>query len=647
MPIDPPTALASLGERYPDTLVGLERFAPLLGQSSAALRARRSGSVEFPSPVGSEPRARFLLGELVEWAIDAGLTDRVVERRVTRFALECAVRACALAHRSRATNRFVGGVALCVAAGWRPETDDPGGLVRRLRVDDVPRWTAPLAPELVERGFEPDTHPAHDPRVRAATISWRGPDDDPSAAPVIPDDSPEAAAVVREMLALHGSDADPGRFARIVDLHVLPLLRAPGRPTSTTPRLLAATMAALAPVATGSLVCDPALGEGSTVIDLVERTRESALQTIGITARELDEVAWTIAKIRLGVRSIAHRLGEPGSDSLEPGALDERFDVVVCEPAARRRNYREWFRLCHALVHEGGTAIIAVPAEILGHDFPLGSWWDTEVEHVRSIVLTPRDRRRTKGEAWAVCALRSRPTDRIDVVLATESNDPDWVREESRRLSRASASRWIANRHALLPMNPAQIAAIASMERRGTVPTGRAIGLDVIRVEARPAAVADLVDDALGPWPKRRRPGRLDESPDAVMAMMAPIAPSSMPDETIAFATHPLHTRDDAPSAQDEVAARALRDVLRLRWLLDPDREVDVLLDPEPDPDPRIEEQRRKVRAVLGVDDVRAAIELDDADRGAIAGEATDEVRRALKRLGQRLSGTETRGRRS
>lgn len=639
-----PDALADLGARYPDTLVGLERFAHLLRQPSAALRVRRTAPGRFPSGVGSQPRSRFLLGELVEWSTASGITDDADVRRISRFALECAVRRCAVVHGSEATNRFVGGVATIVAAGWRPTTDDERALVRRLRTDPVPPWHAPLPPLLELRGFVPDPHPALDPRVRAATIEWRRDDGDQHPTFAIPDDAPEGVDVVRETLATWDTRRDLADFAGLVDDFVLQLLRSRERRSSTSPRLMATTMAALAPVGPGALVCDPATGEASTLIELVERTRAAGTQTIGVTGREILEWAWTIAKIRLGVRSIAHRLGPPGADSLVAGAFDETFDVVVCEPAVRKRNHREWFDLCRSLVGENGTAVLAVPAEILGSGFPLGSWWESTIRSVRTIVLTPRDRRRTRAEPWAVCALGPHHVEHLDVVIATESTGPEWVRDESRRMARLDEWRWIGNRHVLAPMNPPQIAAITAIGSGatiGSVTTGRDIGLEIVTVEAAPWPVAELVDAHLGPRPPRR-PSRLSTRPES--SGRASGEPSM---SMLAAPVYDMAAGASADPAAAPTRAEALADVLRLRWLLDPDPELDLLVGdgPAPGDEPRMDDQRRRVREVLG-GDPRELLELDPDRRGAIADEATDEVRRALKRLGQRLSGFETRGRR-
>ena len=627
-----PEALADLGRRYDDTLVGLERFARLLGLPSASLRARRPSNgdpearerpkVPFPTPVGTQPRDRFLLGELVDWAERAGQTDRTDRRRVARFALECAVDRCARGYGSEATNRFVGGVAIAVAAGWRADVDDRVDVIGRLRTDPLRPPDFELTTGLERRGFVPDPHPAVDVRVRAATIDWRGAVDDRMPTLAIPDHASEGVDVVREVLATWDTRRDLDDFARCIDGFVVQLLRTKDGPSSTSPRLLAATMASLAPVRPGALVCDPACGEATTLIDLVERTRSADWQTIGITGREKDERAWTIAKIRLGVRSIAHRLGEPEVDSLAPGAFEERFDIVVCEPAVRKRNYRDWFEMCRSLLDEGGTAVLAVPAETLGHGFPIGSWWSTEVEHVHRIVLTPRDRRRTRGDAWAVCALGPEIVDRIDVIVATESTVPDVVEMATRVMRTTGQWSWLPDPSALLPMNAAQfgeIAEIAEMDDRPRLRKPTSIGLEFLTIDARPGSVADVVDAALGPWP-RSRPGR-----EWVSISMR--SGGSRSDGVHASADEPSLRSFSTPypeglstsialggTGREEDVERALAAVDLLRWMVDPDAELDGL-------------------------------GLDPASRNALAQSATEEVRRALKRFSQRLRGQETRGR--
>ena len=595
--------LASLAEHYGDALVNLEQFATLSGVSVSGLRSRSSrddrdaDGPPFPGAVlRPSGGLEYRLGDLVDWLTSLGVVGAADDELVATWALDEAIARCTAELGADATVGLLGAGALAVAGGWRPDPDSgpKTSLVGQLRRTFTA--AAPASPSVptLPPGFVPDPDPATDPEVGRGLLAGL-----PSRSTRLVVADRVVAEVVRARMAVPG---DAG-FVEVVERRLLPRAGDPTARTRTTAPSDAELLVALADVRPGQVVLDPALGTGTTLIEAVRLTASrNGLQTIGVEGRELDPSTWLLAKVRFGLRGIAHRFGVPGADSLDDDSLTGPFDRIVTDPDPGSREVPRWCeRLVELLAPDGlavaqfgVTDVMPQPRSAFRR-----RWWSELLGTLAAIVVTTRASRVRSGVGFFVIRRNaSRP------VLFVQAHPPPPGRPDDER----SAPRdWCA--------------ALASVVTDGVARPERVT--PGWHGDAFVTPMHDLTLDSLGPvhWDdlevvrraKEEAHGRRSAAapePGLVMAMPA----DGETDREFVGRARPV-SKPGLPD--DPIRDEALRAVAFLRFL------VDVEAPP--------------------VDDVRFVV--SPKNRARYAAEATEEMRRALKRLEQRLRGEERRGR--
>jgi len=598
-----PYDLASLAAAYGADEVSLEEFARLAGlRSGSVLRMRRDRDPDFPAPIRSgQSRPDYTLGALVGWlrgvvdrsdgpgrgpALSIGSADPIeppdgtetAPGRAPRqwvmqeWALGAAARRCVAAVGADTAFGLIGAVALRLAAGWAPDLGPTApALVDQVR-GPLPAVAEPWAASLLPPGFVPDPPPAADRRVMAQLLD--GPDrrPDPSAVRASADPDPLeglAREVVRAWIHRPTAPAPaPDAFVELVEQTVARLASRSEKQRPVTGAVATDLLVALADLAPGQTLLDPAVGEANVLLraDAVTRRVGVDAQVLALAGRDIDPRAWMVAKVRLGLRGIAHQLGDPGCDSTERTQLDGAYDRIVAEPAGGIRSQRAWLtRLPHLLAPDG-IAVVAVPPERLLASAGVGRYWREDIQpHVAVAVLAP-----TLHGRQAIGAF----------VLRRDWNGPLMLLQIE-----------AVGAHTLAPGEHAADLLL----------TRFAVAGELVRRHLRGVAVGDGVTDGVAHRPLA------DLTVDALTPLRwedSKVLRSAVAEE---------------PSAQDRLD-RIRQDALALT------RRLRHYIDATADPD-------------------RAAPELDESTRAIFEDETTDEMRRALKRLEQRLGKDETRGR--
>ena len=405
-------------------------------------------------------------------------------------------------------------------------------------------------------------------------------------------------------------------------------------------------MVAVADPQPGDVIVDPACGQGSTFIRAIAQVGDErrARQQIGCVGREIEPNVWTLAKVRLGLRGIAHDLGEPG-DSLDSkgvdGALTKHgYSRFISDPGLGAQKLRRWTKRAIDLLADGGTGVLLVPADIV---FPAadgsarGEWWARLQPHIDAVVFTPTDD--------ALLVLR-RDADRRKLLI------------QIHRMTSAATIRRHEEEHpgvpipldvhdpSIAPFMPAQLRLAAqyvnmprAAEEKVDISTDDFVDcrtIDAITTMALgtprwadSAPVRNTIVEkpeekskehtlhAKVPRPEPTGQGhalRIPSRGSSSRRIMRGEISRQMRGSDVA-----AHADADVAAllaAEDELLTRARDAVELLRWLTDPE----AFLENPKQGDPRI--------------------------ASALEGLTTEEMRRALRRLQLRLEGRETRGRR-
>ena len=633
-----PHDLGSLAATYGDALVNLETFATLSGVTASGLRSRSRPSAtdesdprpQFPAPIVSSGRPQFRLGSLVEWLTPEGV-GTPDPAAVADWALGEALARCAAEFGSDVALKILGATALLARAGWSPDdlVADGGGAVRptpllaqvRAAVRSGER-RVPVGARL-PAGFVPDPDPITDPVVGRLLLedlpTGRG------SRPGVID------LLITEVVGLRQACADD-RFVAEVEERLVPGAGDTGRPgrrrtgrrlvsgggdpsarARMTPASDTALTVALVGVAPGHVLLDPAVGVANALVAAVDRTAApDGAQTIGVVGRELDERTWLLAKIRLGLRGIAHQLGAPRTNSLDDPTLTGPFDRIVVDPGDTRVRDR-WCDLVLRLLGPDGRAVARFGVDDVlppGRDAPERGWWERAAGVVAAIVVTARYPSSPSGSGMFVLTRDAGPNVLLAQVYAPPPSKPvdggptqeQWVEEVAGLVTAGLARGGAVVRDGWSGATFLTVLPELSTEAMG------GIARDDLE------SVRRWKEDFLGiahPDPEplfRKVLGAEAASDEDVMYASSPPPPSRRPLRS----KLPRKTRGDDPVRDEALAAVAF-----LRALLDPDAPIAD--------DPRL----------------RAAA----AERSRFAPDVTEEMRRALGRLERRLRGEERRGR--
>lgn len=625
-----PHDLASLAAAFGDALVGLERFAVLSGVAPSALRHRstRDDGPAFPSPiVTASGGSQYRLSDLAAWLgrnAPGGTTnpadpgdpaEATRAEKVEEWALDQALARVAVELGGDVALRIVGATALAVTAGWSPAlaTDPPTLLLTQVRAAIRSAERRDVRTDHLPVGFRPDPEPIADPAVRRLLLD--GMPSGRSARSGITE-------ILVEEVARAGAVLDRAAFVDAIERLLAPAAGDPAQRARGTTELDTELMTALVDVRPGQVLCDPAVGIANLLVAAVRRTVDAdGRQTIGVVGRELDERTWLVAKIRLGLRGVAHALGEPGTDACEDPTLVGPFDRVVVDPGGGARVLGRWCDRTVGLLAPDGLAIARFPpTDVLppGRDAARRGWWNRASSSVAAIVVTARYPHSPSGTGLLV--LRR---DATAPVLLAQAYSPPPDRPSAEHPSPGVPTRlewvdavallvreWIDHPGALLP-GWVGTTFVRLLDDLSTEAMGR-IDRDDLEVVLR------FKEDFLGIL--RRPPRAVPAPPDR---RPGPYGPAGL--------TKDLRSGDwsepgwppspgppsDRTFPDDPLREEALRAVAFLRALVDPEAPFD--------------------------DDLHLA--LGPKDRLRYSTGVTEEMRRALKRLEQRLRGEERRGR--
>lgn len=659
--------LAALVERFGDSLVGLEDFARLTSDRRRVgqrLRARQRKS-DFPVPVRPGIRAQFRLHDLVEDLAAASPTPVRLgpPEVVQRWTVEERAARCAADHGAERTFHLLAGLALTLAAGWRPAGSGPTLLAQARAAEPDPPVVDLTA---LPAGFVPDPPSVAD---RALMDALLGRSSDRSAAGVgvaeIADDDGPANLLADEMVrsaVLLSEEA----FATLVLDRVGLLASGRERARPTTARAVSELMVRLADVGPGQIVCDPAVGEALSLAAACSLTDRDGRQTVGAVGRDLSPTAHLLARLRLGLAGVAYELGEPGFDSVatpDPPApsdpagaapsrpvlhplVDGRYDRIVTEPGFSTRDLRRWLDRIRALLAPNGVAVVQCAAEsVIPSPGRERGWWAGLEADLAAIVIAPFRSGRSLHSGLFVIRpgfdrdiLRIRIGDASGPAWSKADTDPDGGDRAQVEQNRAMAQRVANQTDLVVALVAAHVAGSALPDvpddadvdvipipqltlgafeaagiRSAAPPRSRRAKRAVSPVDRRRVVVAGAVDD-------RVHDGVLDEArvvPGAEFAE-ALQAPDDEPPRLRSRKREVLRNSGRSSGADvDDERYWARGAVRRLRWLVaSPD---DQTIDHEISGPPEV--------------------------RGLLAAESTEEMRRALKRLDQRLQGREGRGR--
>lgn len=561
-----PHDLASLALAYRSSLVGLEEFADLVGAGSpAAIRMRRDRDPTFPAPVRTgTSRPEYGFGLLHDWLIGLPARNQALAVapdpwRLQRWALEQSAQRCASRVDADTAFHVVAALALRLAAGWRPDASPTAApLLDQVRAP-APPPADPWRDALLPPGFLPDLPPATDPGVMGRLLD--------GVAVGLPAGEQLATEVTRAWIHRPRAPAADA-FVAVVEDVVGRLASRSAKQRPATGAVATELLVELADLAPGQIVLDPAVGEANLLLRADAATRGARLdaQVLGLVGRDLDERAWLVAKVRLGLRGVAHQLGEPGCDSTDPAQLAGAYDRILAEPDVGTRAVRPWLEQLPRLLTADGIGVVTVPEQQLVRAGGAGRrWWDDFQRHVAAVVIAPALHARRSIGAFVLRRDHDGPVllvqiDRVPGHLLDPGTTP-----EDALLRRFAIAGELLRRHL-----------------RGTdLGDGGRDG-----VAYRP--ITELSVDAL-------RPVRWGDS--------APVRSA-------------VERAPTARQARDRATADALRLTQQLRLYVD----STAALDP-------------------------GGLGLTEEIRGVLEEEVTEEVRRALKRLEQRLAGKETRGR--
>ncbi|MBU6330693.1 MAG: N-6 DNA methylase, partial [Acidobacteria bacterium] len=559
-----------------------------------------------------------------------------------------AVARCSSDHGAEATLRLLAGTALLLLHPW-------GRTARRLPaaelLDAIRTHVAAVEPEhptLATKiiGFTPDPIPATDRTFLLSLVSWAG----RSRAPIISTDSSSAALLLDQLRRLwfEGCRPDSRRFIDTVEFDIRSLAKDTATRSSTSAHGLNRLLLTIASIRRGEVLLDPACGQGSLFIDAHELLHGGGRvrQKVGFVGREQDLGTWTVAKVRLGLRGIAHDLGEP-TDGTRCELTMPSFTHIVADPEVGARGLKVWTRRIVDLLDEHGTGQLVVPASLV---FPTadgrgrGAWWKALQPHIDAVVFTPTD---------AAIILLRRDVNRLKLLV------------QIHRMTAAQTLRRFEEKHpgvevpldvydpALVPFMPAQLRRVADLVSMSRGPAERIDEPTEEFIDCRSIAAITLEGLGAPRWgdceairaidfeTAQDKEARLARERAAAL-VEAPIIGNAMPsseDEDVPiessdprerarrerlrgemtrriYATKPRRTPPPSRNEADAVLARAIRAVELLRWLTDRSA---ADLRPKPE-DPEL--------------------------AGLLEQDTTEEVRRALRRLELRLKGEETRGRR-
>ena len=385
--------------------ISLEEFSQVVGVDSSVLRGRRERASDFPAPIReTESRASYFFRDLLVWIIAAKIKPSVESAVLNQWTLRTAIDRCSSEHGVDATQRLVAGIALLLCHGWSPTQieGDGASLLLAAARDHV----STLEPEFpvvavpVDR-FQPDPNPATDRDFLRTLISWSS-DENENGTAAIDTGSPAASLLLLEMLSFHKNASSKGRstFISFVESEISSIAKDTTTRISTTAEGLNRLMLTMASLKPGDVIVDPACGQGAIFIAANELISGSTRKTqqLGFVGRELDANVWTLAKIRLGMRKIAHDLGHPGDNGLECELPSHGFAKFISEPGLGIRGLRPWLTRATDLIAEGGIGVVAVPASLV---FPpaidgtrsrgRGAWWGELQPQIDAVVFTPTD----------------------------------------------------------------------------------------------------------------------------------------------------------------------------------------------------------------------------------------------------------------
>lgn len=555
--------LETLAETYGASTLTIEAFADLIGAtSSAAVRMRRDRDRKFPAPVRPGSRPAYGFGELVRWLSSA--SD--LEYDTNPWGLQCwavqeSASFCAARNGVDVTFRTIGALALLLTDGWHPDSAAGSPPILDQLIPGVlpPPAQVPLPPQL-PAGFEPDLPVARDPNVMTRLLPFGG------------SDRPSAQRLAEEIIRAwtnRPNQEDTEGFIRLIEQVVPQLASRSEKKRPATDTVATECLVALADLRPGQTILDPATGEANLLIraDSVTRTNQHGGQVLGLVGRDIDERAWLIAKVRLGLRHIAHQLGQPGCDSMDRSQLNGSFHRILAEPGVSIQTMKPWLDSIRQLLDPEGLAVVAVaPTALLPNRRAGRKWWDSFQQDVAAIAIAPT--LQSVGSYVGAFVLRKnwqQPILLLQIDRPARHLIDETSSEEAVLLRRFVMAGELVRRHL----------------RGLTTDDGSQEGVSY-------RLLGELSVDALGP-------PRWDDTKIIQDATQQP-SPS--------------------PESVDSLRQSALVLTQRLRWYLDSAAEVNG--------------------ADLG---------LPADSQGALEREATEEMRRALKRIELRLAGRETRGR--
>jgi hypothetical protein len=624
--------LETLAGAYGDALLTIADFAHLAGLDPARLRSQRlgpkspkarvakmvedeSGLAGFPLPVGEGRYPQYRLDELAAFSLDKDLLgpEPLDPETLHIWAFNRSVRRCMAIHGPERTLKFLCGVALVATAAQKPaELGEPTGdgigtLPGRIRiaVESGLVHTPDPGPPLT--GFEADKAPVNDSIYMESELlgssDARGSTRAGSIGPPkIEDDSRSAGVMAFEVLTLQARlDERPDRFAELVD-GMLASLRSSGRRSASfgSERVID-LLNAVADPQPGMSVFDPACGEGSSLLKAIELCGGPG--AIAVTGRDLEPRAWLVTRTRFAIRNLPINLGRPRADSLNDHEPLGPFDCVVTEPDDFVSMSKRWIVGARSFLAPDGRAAVQLPDAVLTYGET--AEWIGEGDVLGVVTLGQSERvAGTDGDSiWALQRGWTGPMLMIDL-------RPD-TRRTLRREARGSMTpdQETAVVRELFRQHRAEPFTGDDDPRLQDLPTGlRAAVVDPAQIATTLAESRDPESDVLVArafMAKSASPPRQRVDPDGGEF---DLRPSSWVDTAA--------RREEVRREAREMAARAVRD---LRWLLDDDPELAAS-----EGDIRNDEVRR-LRSVL-------------------ADDSTEEIRRALKRLQDKVEGFETRG---
>ena len=662
-------SLSRVEKVHGSTPITLEEFADVVGTTPAVLRGRRDRDADFPVAITSEATPLvYPLRDLVSWwsnreSIESIAVDGVA---LARWAFTASFERCSRTHGADATRRLMAGAALLLCHRWP--------LVRRIAETELlPGLRAHVAtlepeyPDLHRRieNFHPDAIPATDREFLTTLLSWSR---TRSSTLRVPDQSPTAGRLLADLLQLRDAVQDSLPIGRRSDRDALnlplidviePLVRGLSRDITTRPSTsdlgLTRLMVTIVDPRPGEVIVDLACGQGETFVEATRTTRStnSASPVIGCIGRERDELVWMIAKVRLGLRDIAHDLGRPSD------GLDCEFDArpnhrFISDPGMRIPQVRKWTRRHLELLDADGVAVLAVPAAAVFRPNP-GRWWTEVQAQIDSVVFTPTDiavvvlrsqtpiwkslvqihrmtaamaerRYREHAESTGVVVAEEVPIDVVDPTI--EPFMPAQIRRVVEQIGRDAPSRSTDRKPAegeddFVQWRPIRV---LTLEALGEPRFGDCSAIrDSVPISEEPVSPidADIVKAISTGEHAGPPPGGVQVAGRGMLirrdSQGRPIRSRG------SFAALREAQRDEGPREKDisrrieELTDEAIEAVSFLRWVLDPSTLKEKPL-------------------FRGRNSPKT--------NGALEEFGTEEMRRALRRLEQRLLGEETRGRR-